>query len=48
MLRFCSIRHYDAYAWLGRRFCNRTFEEEISKVDVEEIRELLDDPILGF
>ena len=38
---------YCIQAWLGRRFLNRTFsmQEDDPVVDVEEIRELLDEDI---
>ena len=37
----------DLISWLGRRFLNRTFsmQEDDPVVDVEEIRELLDEDI---
>jgi hypothetical protein len=31
------------FSWQGRQFWNRTFEEEISKVDIAEIRQLIDE-----
>ena len=36
---------YAAYAWLGLEFLNRTFsiQEDDPIVDVEEVRELLDE-----
>ena len=37
----------ESHKWLGRRFLNRTFsmQEDDPVVDVEEIRELLDEDI---
>jgi hypothetical protein len=37
----------ESHKWLGRRFLNRTFsmQEDDPIVDVEEIRELLDEDI---
>jgi hypothetical protein len=34
--------HICYHAWQGCQFWNRMFEEEMSKVDVGEVRQLLD------